>query len=267
MESKLSKPIILIVSSSSTKPKSVIKLLTGATNLTTETENEVSCTWQIDTKYYTANVDIYGVTDAYDRTSKFNDNVEALIIHMDSNKDSGLDDLEKWTSLENDCDPEIKLLICNYCNTETKVKKANAIEWCLKRGYELIELYPNIAKCEANDDEIIKEKVGVDRIIEALQTHMWSSLVMKSNRENVGNTCNEELGTALNSSQVKEGSSCGSFLTNEGTDDFTELFSQLHMIQESMKALPISQRKQCAEQMVTAFWHAIGGDEEEISDI
>lgn len=57
------------------------------------------------------------------------------------------------------------------------------------------------------------------------------------------------------------------FLTDEGADDFTELFSQLHMIKESIKSMPTSQRKQCAEQMVTAFWRAMGGDEEEISDI
>ncbi|KAB0796604.1 hypothetical protein PPYR_10665 [Photinus pyralis] len=264
MESKYSLPIILIVSSSSTKPKSVIKLLTGAT-VVTETENEVSCTWQIDTKYYTADVDIYGITDTYDRTSEFNNNVDALIIHMDSNKDTGLEDLVKWQSLENDCDPEIKLLICNYCNAETKVKKANAIDWCLKHGYELIELYPNVVRCEeTEEDEIIKEKVGVDRIIEALQAHVWPSLVLKSKHENVSRR-NEDIeeSSSVNSNQLKE----GGFLTNEATDDFTELFSQLHMIQQSMKSLPISQRKQCAEQMVTAFWHAIGGDEEEISDI
>ncbi|KAF5302762.1 hypothetical protein FQA39_LY01942 [Lamprigera yunnana] len=250
---------------SSTKPKSIIKLLTGE-NSFDEKDIEVKQSWTINTKYYIAHVNIFGITDNYVRTDEFNNNVEALIIHMDSNKQTGLDDLEKWSAIEDDCNPEVKLLICNYCTSDTKVTKAKATEWCLRRGFELVELYPEIPNSgEDSDDEIIKERFGVDRIIEALQTHVWSNLILKETNVAQAPAQNAEV-SGISDLDCNQPFILNSFLTREGTDDFTELFSQLHMIEESMKSMPSSQRKQCAEQMVTAFWNAIGGDEDELSD-
>ncbi|KAF2882097.1 hypothetical protein ILUMI_24100 [Ignelater luminosus] len=280
MDTTDQKPSIVIVSSSSTKPKSLIKLITGTTNISEDAEaNSVWHPWQIDTKYYTADVNIYGITEQFVRTGEFNNTVEALIIHMDSNKESGLDDIQKWGEIENDCDPEIKLLVSNYCTAETKITKTKATEWCLKHGFELIELYPSVKKSNSDteDCEIIKEKMGVDRIIEAVQTHIWPNLIMKD-KEKTGLETDENIKEKQSIANTSTGKVDGSnndinisllndFLTDEGTDDFTELFSQLHMIKESIKSMPTSQRKQCAEQMVTAFWRAMGGDEEEISDI
>lgn len=44
------------------------------------------------------------------------------------------------------------------------------------------------------------------------------------------------------------------------------MFAQLASMKESITALPATERKQCAEQIVSQFWKAIGGDEEELSD-
>ena len=248
------RPSVVIVSSSNTKPKSLIKLITKCTDIQddpTDT-NRTSHTWQIETKYYTAEVDIIGINEQYQRSQTFNDNVEALIIHMDTNKETGLQDLTQWSAIEDDCDPEIKLLIANYCTNDTKITKAAATEWCLQRGFELIELYPAQQTC---DQDIIEEKIGVDRVVEALQTHTWSNMNMKSQKKNVG----EE--TSSDNVEHDE------FPANDPVDDFSDLFAQLSMMKESLQSLPTNQRKQCAEQVVTAFWKAIGGDEEEISDM
>lgn len=279
MAKSYTKPIILIVSSSNTKPKSIIKLITGENFQHSEESMEIYHPWTIDTKYYTADVDIFGISENYIRTDKFNDTVEALVIHMDTNKESGLEDLEKWSSIQTDCDPEIKLLLCNYCTCDTKISKSKATEWCLKRGFELVELYPNISNSHDHSDddseeEIIKEKFGVDRVVEALQTHVWSNLVMKNKAEdvvyvgcNVDFSHNSTNNKPVESSLEDDHAMLTNLVGNEGIDDFNELFSQLHMIKESMKTMPASQRKQCAEHMVTAFWHAIGGDEEELADL
>lgn len=48
-----------------------------------------------------------GIHESYERSDDFNKQVEALVIHMDSNKASGLDDLKQWEKLETDCDPEV----------------------------------------------------------------------------------------------------------------------------------------------------------------
>lgn len=254
------KPNVVIVSSSNTKPKSLIKLMTATTTLPNEAEDseKVCKSWIIDTKYYTAEVNLVGITENYVRTQEFNDNVEALIIHMDSNKKTGLEDLKVWESIENNCEPDVKLLISNYCNNETKVTRDKAIEWCLKRGYELIELYPAKSPINDTEDDIIKEKVGVERIVEALQAHVWSNLVMKKKE-------NENVKVHPKTKQNQD--SLDSFLTDEGVDDFADLFQQLHDMKDSIQSMPIAQRHQCAEQMVTAFWRAIGGDEEEIVDL
>ncbi|KAJ8936956.1 hypothetical protein NQ318_015574 [Aromia moschata] len=262
-------PSIVVVSCSNTKPKSLIKLITKA-NIPDDTENSVLVKqpWLIDTKYYTAEVNIFGLEKEYVRTEEFNKNVEALIIHMDSNKQSGLDVLTQWASIENDCNLEVKLLLSNYCTEDTKITRDSAVEWCLIHGFEFIELYPTINKSEL-EEEVIKEKFGVDRIIEALQTHTWSNLVMKAKPKCNKKDCStkviptEEQGNTT----ANVGLNVDHFLTPDATDDFTELFSQLHMMKESLQSMPMSQRTQCAEQMVTAFWKAIGGEEEELLDL
>lgn len=210
--------------------------------------------WQIDTKYYVADVNLVAINENYVCSEEFNESVEALIVLMDSNKQSGLDDLKVWENLENDSEPDVKLLITNYCTNETKITRNQALEWCLKRGYELIELYPSKNPENNSEDEIIKEKTGVERIIEALQAHVWSNLVMKEKRPKETNTSNNLAGL-------------DNFLTDEGVDDFSELFQQLNVMKENIESMPAQQRKQCAEQVVTAFWRAIGGDEEEILDL
>lgn len=249
-------PSIVIVSSSNTKPMSLIKLMTRNNTIQNEKEQpeKLVYLWQIDTKYYVADVNLVAINENHVRSEEFNESVEALIVLMDSNKESGLEDLKVWESLENDCEPDIKLLVTNYCTNETKITRNQALEWCLKRGFELIELYPNKTPENNSEDEIIKEKTGVERIIEALQAHVWSNLVMKEKSADVTRTSNNLEGL-------------GNFLTEEGVDDFSELFQQLNVMKENIESMPAQQRKQCAEQVVTAFWRAIGGDEEEMLDL
>lgn len=226
----------------------------SATQNEKEQPEKIVHPWQIDTKYYVADVNLVGINENYVRTEEFNESVEALIVLMDSNKESGLEDLKVWENLENDCEPDVKLLISNYCTNETKITRNKALEWCLKRGYELIELYPNKSTENNSEDEIIKEKTGVERIIEALQAHVWSNLVMKEKSS-------KEIKTTNNLESLDN------FLTQEGVDNFSELFQQLNVMKENIESMPAQQRKQCAEQVVTAFWRAIGGDEEEILDL
>ncbi|XP_019869079.2 alpha- and gamma-adaptin-binding protein p34-like [Aethina tumida] len=249
-------PSIVIVSCSNTKPLSLIKLITKEKQLDPDPKTGIiKCPWIIDTKYYKATVNIIGIDEMYKRTPEFNENVDAVIIHMDSNKESGLVDLNLWDDLIKECEPEIKLLISNYCTNDTKITKTNALRWCLKHEFELIELYPTVDNTHT-DEEIIKEKFGVDRIIEALQTHMWPNLEMKQNDK------------IPSSKKIpKEVQENVEGTDQDGTDDFTELFSQFHMMKDSFQSMPANQRKKYAEDMVTAFWKAIGGEEEELLDI
>ena len=52
-----------------------------------------------------------------------------------------------------------------------------------------------------------------------------------------------------------------------GVAGFSSLFEQLHNMKERVQGLPSDQRKACAEQVVMAFWRAIGGDEDELEGL
>lgn len=259
-------PSVLIVSSSNTKPKSLIKLITKIVDIKSNSgiEGVINQPWTIDTKYYTANINLVGFEKDVNLTDKINmDGVEAFIIHMDTNRETGLGDLSKWEALDSDCSIDIKLLVCNYCTDETKISKNKALEWCIKRGFEFVELYPSDNSLDGEDD--FKEKTGVERIIEALHSHTWSNLIMKS-KNNSKQHLNFCEGVSSNFLETPSSVLTDPF-ANDMKDDFTELFSHLHMMKDSLQNMPMNQRKQCAEQMVTAFWKAIGGEEEELIDL
>jgi hypothetical protein len=54
---------------------------------------------------------------------------------------------------------------------------------------------------------------------------------------------------------------------SDGVAGFSSLFEQLHIMKEHVQGLPNDQRKACAEQVVMAFWHAIGGNEDELEGL
>lgn len=55
-------------------------------------------------------------------------------------------------------------------------------------------------------------------------------------------------------------------IMGEENVDFGELFSQLRAMKEHAALLPTDQRRIAAEQLVTAFWKAMGGDPSEMED-
>lgn len=56
-------------------------------------------------------------------------------------------------------------------------------------------------------------------------------------------------------------------IMGEENTDFGELFGQLMAMKEHAAALSPSNRRAAAEQLVTAFWKAMGGDASEIEDL
>lgn len=260
------KPSIVIVSNTKEKLKYISQLIAQNADLKYDGSHKLSCSWTIDTKYYIVDVDIHGITENYQRDDDFNEAVQALIVYADCSIESTLDDLSKWEYIEKDCDPEVKLLVSDYCDNKTKISLSDAREWCRKRGYEFVVLHS--AETESDDEEeIIKEKKGIDRVIEALQTCIWPNLQMKK-LDTAGNSKNK-IGTITNHNKEEAclNDLIDEVLLDEGMDEFTELFGQLHMMKQSVQALSGAERKQRAEEMVTAFWKAIGGDEDEIQDL
>lgn len=259
------KPSIVVVSCSNVEPETIINLLSTCTKINKSEESSSLYSWTIDTKYYTADVNIRTIKPDVNN-EELEDCVEAIVIHFDSNRETGLDDLTKWKSFVENHQPDIKILIADALNTDTKISKRKAIGWCLENGFELIELNPGQTEDDSSsEEEIIKETKGVERVIEALQTHMWSNLVMKSKVNQYSSNCDSE------SPNLAGNSSVDTMLDNLMLDDeqleFDELFQRLHMVKESVQSLSVRERRHCAEQVVAAFWRALGGDEDEIENI
>jgi len=54
--------------------------------------------------------------------------------------------------------------------------------WCVKNGFELIELNP-VEENSGNEDDYendFPESFGLKRLTEALKAHIWPNLVLKS---------------------------------------------------------------------------------------
>lgn len=66
------------------------------------------------------------------------------------------------------------------------------------------------------------------------------------------------------------GLTCNTFITDPlgsggSTDDFFKLFQNLAEMKERVSGMTTDDRKACAEQVVKAFWQAMGGDSDELS--
>ncbi|XP_045305291.1 alpha- and gamma-adaptin-binding protein p34 isoform X3 [Leopardus geoffroyi] len=70
------------------------------------------------------------------------------------------------------------ILVCDRV-CENGVNRQKAQEWCIKHGFELVELSPEELP---EEDDDFPESTGVKRIIQALNANVWSNVVMKSDR-------------------------------------------------------------------------------------
>lgn len=56
----------------------------------------------------------------------------------------------------------------------------SAQEWCVQRGYELVELDPELDEEWESEQDFI-ETTGIKRVVQALQAHIWPDLTLKGN--------------------------------------------------------------------------------------
>ena len=71
----------------------------------------------------------------------------------------------------------------------TKKVKDEALQWCIKQGFELVEWVmggvgdggAEVGDSDESGDEGFQETVGIGRVSEALQAHMWPEMELKAN--------------------------------------------------------------------------------------
>ncbi|XP_031827357.1 alpha- and gamma-adaptin-binding protein p34 [Nomia melanderi] len=223
--------------------------------------------WNIQNKYYKTQV-LICVTENPSPDISI-DGIEALIVHHDPQAEDAEENLKQWmpiiTSL---AEAEVLLFSCNFI-TDVLIRD-KVIKWCLQRKFELIEL--NKPDTDASESDVEHNKYGIDRMIEALHAHMWPNMIMKgkpSNTEEHRPDLNkveeqfENIKLTRDSTERLPMENMLDGIMGEENTDFGELFSQLMAMKEHAASLPTNQRRIAAEQLVTAFWKAMGGDPSE----
>ena len=249
--------------------------------------------WRADNKYYTAEVSLWS---SY--AKKCNDidtklladdltELDGIIIGFDISDDANLDPVKSWLGFVKDTDPEIRILLSSEklptSEDQLEAKRAETLQWCLENSFELIELRRTEEEDDDDEDEIIPERFGFDRVVEALQVHVWPNLVRKDTVQDnqISNIAPE--GTKveklsddeakckdyLDMKIKKESDNAGKSVVDAGFEEesFEELFDKFRIMKETAQSLPSEERKQYAEKVAIAFWRALGGEEDEIADL
>ncbi|XP_014808258.1 PREDICTED: alpha- and gamma-adaptin-binding protein p34 isoform X2 [Calidris pugnax] len=299
-------PFALVTSCAAGFPaEELVKRITGRDDLTVgaTTSGRVNFyPWTIDNKYYSADIHLCVVPNTFLVTGDIAESVQAFVVYFDSTIESGLDSVSEWLPLTEEWLPEVMILVCNRVS-ENGVNRQKAQEWCIKHGFELVELSPEELP---DEDDDFPESTGVKRIVQALNANVWSNVVMKSDRTqgfgllstlagancSVGSEENQDTeshpspdgeescsgsredGAGTNSLRIDSAvdptldvdiQELASLTTRDGDlENFERLFSKLKEMKDKAATLPHEQRKLHAEKVAKAFWMAIGGDRDEI---
>ncbi|XP_008938408.1 PREDICTED: alpha- and gamma-adaptin-binding protein p34, partial [Merops nubicus] len=262
--------------------------------------------WTIDNKYYSADIHLCVVPNTFHVTGEIAEAVQAFVVYFDSTIKSGLESVSEWLPLTEEWLPEVMILVCNRVS-ENGINRQKAQEWCIKHGFELVELNPEELP---DEDDDFPESTGVKRIVQALNANVWSNVVMKSDRTqgfgllstlagancSIGSEDNQDPESSPSPAERgesplgsrEEGPSADSpqgddvvdpmldmdiqelanLTTRDGDlENFERLFSKLKEMKDKAATLPHEQRKLHAEKVAKAFWMAIGGDRDEIEGL
>lgn len=262
-------PRVLILSTVCGKAAEIAKKI-GGTNISSQDHIEYYL-WDINNKYYTSQVLLCATENS--ATNIPTEGIEALLVYHDPQADNADKNLDQWSPLILSVSKaDVLLLICNLIsNLDLKEK---VLTWCINKKFELVELQQldSIENLECDSEH---NKYGIERIIEALHAHMWPNMVLKGKSANIENTESdvnqvekqfENIHLTRNTSEHLHMESVLDGLMGGEDADFGELFGQLMAMKEHAASLPTNERRIAAEQLVTAFWKAMGGDPSEVDD-
>lgn len=260
----MSLPQVLIASTKEGKAREIAENI-GAKRLS-EQDDIVDYLWNIDNKYYTSQV-LVRVVDNVSFTFPV-EGVSALIVYHDPQADKVDQELEHLAASLSTLfsTAEVFLYACDSIS-DTYVRD-KVLNWCIHNKFEMVELE------QTGDSEFDTEdnKYGIERIIEALHAHTWPNIVLKDKLQEEAPEVNE-IGEQFENMRLTRDPSerlCMEDMLNgimgDQNADFGELFGQLMVMKEHAASLPTNERRIVAEQVVTAFWKAMGGDLLEIED-
>ncbi|KAI8821387.1 uncharacterized protein EV422DRAFT_567128 [Fimicolochytrium jonesii] len=247
------------------------------------------------TKYYTADIVLWVDTleptadgaSAIDSAElrELGEAVDGFIYVYDRDKSETFEPLRSWTTFLDDVQPNVALCVANTVTeptrtaAETPVHLQNHEEFCLEHGMEFIDLYPSLPEerdstDEITEDEIMAERVGVDRIAEALENNMWDGMVRGTksttakptsngsagiDKANLANAAEDSIRRLLSMMEGADGG--GSDAEEVDDDDFERSLRTLQTLREHGKTLSDSERRALAAQFAMSLGVTSSDDE------
>ena len=235
--------------------------------------------WTIKNKYYSADISLIstGTSEPNDVIKQFVDEIEAVIISFELGDECTFHTAKSLAKHFEGRNVDVKLLFAKEIERlpELDARRENITMWCVDNSFELVESY-------ATDENVeFPEKIGFERVREALHTNMWPNMVSAQENEisqaakghQNGHDHQKDLKQAstleTEGAEGQEGKEKNSLLASGESDlqNFEELFGKLHDMKLHAQSLSDEGRKEYAEQVTIAFWKAMGMNDDEISGL
>lgn len=217
-------------------------------------------------KYFTVDIELHFSKDV--PVEEVLDTAEAIIYVFEVvNEDAlkALEGLKKFDSFLEDQSPEIKLLFCPAVSAEMEQV---LLTWCMEHYFELVQIpgsNKNITPDDDDDETLFEEKYGYDRVLQALECHMWPYRVNKEDKTEKEEEFSDFVSnSAQTSSALNE---LEDMMNDEDGDSFEEMFANMARMKEVAGQLPDEERKKFAEKVAMSFWRSLGGEESELEGL
>jgi hypothetical protein len=273
-----------------------VKILQGVTGLTPTFSpspfNQMSSSrFEINTKYYQAEVHFLSGSFDLEETSFTEDlaikhrnlvpslenRVDALVvIHDEAGEAEHARRLESFLeSVVDTLDPGISVYIAK---DEDSLSPATS-SWCYDNGFEIVSL----TEPEVDEEETFKEKTGLARVMEALESHMWSNMVYKTDLRPQAEASAPEKDEAMPEDDLSdmppevmssfadvlkfmkgEDSSIDNASNSKGdSNDEMDFLGPLQKLRGQLSGLDDEKRRKMASQVAMALMSALGDDDDE----
>ncbi|KAI8974989.1 hypothetical protein BDB01DRAFT_381084 [Pilobolus umbonatus] len=239
--------------------------------------------YPIDTKYYSADVEYWideiapkdqeeVVREYYENRSTLSEAVDAFIFVFEKTKPESFDTLKKWVPFLDAVDPNIRMCVVASSKTPlTDDKDGEIDDWCIAHNFDLVDM-------DETTDRVM-DKVGIDLVVDILQTNLWDGMVKKNGGGPVTDddlvrvyaTIELQELTVNASVPFKEGDTLelpsrdeietmhsqlfGSIEEEDGLD---RAFEAIQSMREHAKTLPDDERRKIAAQVALSFAAQLG---------
>eukprot|EP01116_Phalansterium_solitarium_P020062 TRINITY_DN5810_c0_g1_i1.p1 TRINITY_DN5810_c0_g1~~TRINITY_DN5810_c0_g1_i1.p1 ORF type:complete len:346 (+),score=60.84 TRINITY_DN5810_c0_g1_i1:61-1098(+) len=149
---------------------------------------------KLDTKYYSADVEYWNINvELLDSSAdaSVGEVADALVLVFDVFQESSFQKIQRWLPFVERHSPSVLLCVGSFESESnpdahrdyfTSDSYASHTDWCLDNGLEFVAMVETPGN-DADSDEAssaFKERFGLERITEALHSHMWPGMVFKT---------------------------------------------------------------------------------------